>query len=302
MVRHLRIIAATVVLLWASTVCAAFFQTAGQGVRPSSMGGAFVALSDDANSVWYNPAGLGRMQDTEIALTYAMPFTGLSEGTLNHSLVNFVSPWKFGLGFSRLGTEDAGEMAGALGFGLSLGSSFSIGTTAKLLHWSADGSVDPISGVRDDDRSATKFSFDLGLLIAVGEIGPADFVSLGVVVRDVIPPNISESGDDGGVLPRTIEAGLGIRRDALLIALDFGWRDRVKTLRGGGEFQVQGTDLFLRGGGMVGFGDAPGRDAGDLDVGLGYRFQRWSLDYAYTYPVIFQGSAGSHRASLTYRP
>ena len=260
------------------------------------MGGAFVALSDDANSVWYNPAGLARIQNAEVALTYAMPFTGLSEGDLNHSLINIVSPWKFGLGFSRLGTEGAAEMAGALGFGLSLGSNFSIGTTAKALHWSADGSLDPVSGVQDKDRSNTSFSLDVGMLASLGRS-----LSFGLVVRDVLPPNISESGDEGGALPRTIEAGISMRRTILLVALDFSWRDGVSMLRGGAELNVQGSNLFLRGGGMAGFGDAPDTDAGDLNVGLGYRFHRWSFDYAYTYPVVFQEGTGSHRVALTYR-
>jgi hypothetical protein len=127
-------------------------------------------------------------------------------------------------------------------------------------------------------------------------------LSLGLVVRDVIPPNISESGDDGGVLPRTLEVGLSMRRTPVLVALDFSWRDGVSMLRGGGELNIQGTNLSLRGGGMVGFGDAPDTDAGDINAGLGYRFQRWSLDYAYTYPMVFQEGTGSHRVSLSYRP
>lgn len=297
MVRYVRVLTAMgVALCWASGAFGAFFQTAGQGVRPSSMGGAFVALADDANSVWYNPAGLARLRNAEVTLTYAMPFTGLKEGDLTHSLVNVATPWRLGLGFSRLGTEDAAEMAGAVGFGLPLGSGLSIGATAKVLHWSANGSVDPVSGVQDEDRSSLSFSFDVGALVALGRA-----LSLGVMVRDVVPPNISESGDDGGVLPRTIEAGLCVRFPAFLMAVDFSWRDGVRLLRGGGELNVQGTNVLLRGGGMVGFGDAPDTDAGDLNLGLGYRFQQWSLDYAYTYPVVFREGTGSHRVALGYR-
>ncbi|MBI4778715.1 hypothetical protein HY792_07350, partial [Candidatus Desantisbacteria bacterium] len=38
------------------------------GARPLSMGGAFVAVADDIHSCYWNPAGMGNLQGTE--LTY----------------------------------------------------------------------------------------------------------------------------------------------------------------------------------------------------------------------------------------
>ncbi len=41
-------------------------QNTFEGVRPMGMGNAFIALSDDANAVWYNPAGLADIEGVHV--------------------------------------------------------------------------------------------------------------------------------------------------------------------------------------------------------------------------------------------
>ncbi|MBT4055300.1 MAG: hypothetical protein HOE74_09215, partial [Candidatus Marinimicrobia bacterium] len=41
------------------------------GTRPLSMGGAFIAVADDANTISWNPAGLPGLRRTEFTTTYA---------------------------------------------------------------------------------------------------------------------------------------------------------------------------------------------------------------------------------------
>ncbi len=43
-----------------------------QGMRPMAMGGAFVAVADDENAMFYNPAGLARLQYWRFTLPYFM--------------------------------------------------------------------------------------------------------------------------------------------------------------------------------------------------------------------------------------
>ncbi len=38
------------------------------GVRPTGMGNAFLAISDDNNALWYNPAGLARVKETHVSV------------------------------------------------------------------------------------------------------------------------------------------------------------------------------------------------------------------------------------------
>ena len=41
------------------------------GTRPLSMGGAFIAVADDANTITWNPAGLPGLRRTEFTSTYS---------------------------------------------------------------------------------------------------------------------------------------------------------------------------------------------------------------------------------------
>ena len=79
------------------------------GTRPLSMGGAFVAVSDDANTISWNPAGLPGMRRTEITSTY----TDLSAMGSTQSYLGFVRPFsdRIALGFdwSSIGFDD-GEL------------------------------------------------------------------------------------------------------------------------------------------------------------------------------------------------
>jgi hypothetical protein len=50
-------------LLWAGPLFNQF-----DGVRPTGMGNAFIALADDANALWYNPAGLADIQGVHVNL------------------------------------------------------------------------------------------------------------------------------------------------------------------------------------------------------------------------------------------
>ena len=57
------------------------------GTRPLSMGEAFVAVADDGNAIYWNPAGLGRMERMQVNLAYADIF-GLD---IKHYYASFIS-------------------------------------------------------------------------------------------------------------------------------------------------------------------------------------------------------------------
>jgi len=46
------------------------FLKIGMGARPLGMGGAFVAVADDANTIWWNPAGVATTKHKEMTLMY----------------------------------------------------------------------------------------------------------------------------------------------------------------------------------------------------------------------------------------
>jgi len=70
--------------------------------RPLGMGGAFVAVADDASTIYYNPAGLANIDKMEISATYFKSFIDT-----RYSCLNYMQPIDydgiFGKGITSLG-------------------------------------------------------------------------------------------------------------------------------------------------------------------------------------------------------
>ncbi|MEO0071216.1 MAG: PorV/PorQ family protein [candidate division WOR-3 bacterium] len=76
---------------------------AGQGARPTAMGESNIGLADDAATVYWNPAGLGKMSDYHFSFTHSSFFSDI-----NDELIHSVLPFKqgaFGLGLVYSGTS-----------------------------------------------------------------------------------------------------------------------------------------------------------------------------------------------------
>ncbi|MFC2061588.1 PorV/PorQ family protein [Elusimicrobiota bacterium] len=98
MKRHLIIIytAVTFLLLHPALPCAKMlpgghFLNLELGARPAAMGGAFTGISDDINSLYWNPAGLGKIDYQQACAMYSRWLEGTSYGYLG-----YVFPWSFG--------------------------------------------------------------------------------------------------------------------------------------------------------------------------------------------------------------
>ena len=80
-------------LLVQSGTVYADFEDIGIGARPIAMGNAFVGLADDANSIYYNPAGLGLLTRKELTSTYGRLFMGLTDGSnISDGFIGYVHP------------------------------------------------------------------------------------------------------------------------------------------------------------------------------------------------------------------
>ncbi|MCG2726843.1 MAG: PorV/PorQ family protein, partial [Elusimicrobia bacterium] len=53
------------------------------GARPSALGSAFTAVSDDASAIYYNPSGLAQLKNPEINFTQNKYFEGISQSWLS---------------------------------------------------------------------------------------------------------------------------------------------------------------------------------------------------------------------------
>ncbi len=82
------------------------FMAIGAGVKPLGMGGAFAAIADNADAVYWNPAGLASLDELEVSLMHAFLYDGLAtydNATLAVPLPNNVT---IALNWTRLTIDD----------------------------------------------------------------------------------------------------------------------------------------------------------------------------------------------------
>ncbi len=94
------------------------YEDIGIGARPVAMGSAFAGLADDANSIYYNPAGLGLLKAREITGGESWLFLGLTDSSkLFNGFLGYVHPVSgsagtFGLGWLSRSLRDNSALLG----------------------------------------------------------------------------------------------------------------------------------------------------------------------------------------------
>lgn len=146
------------------------FLNLGMGARPMGMAGAFTAVADDVNAIFYNPAGLANLESFQASLIHqrwivdlsysylgaALPINGI--GTFAGSLLHLGTPQieAFDEFNQPVGTFTANDLAFSVSYGRSIVPGLAAGLTTKF--------------VREvlDQSSASAFSLDLGILYTLG--------------------------------------------------------------------------------------------------------------------------------------
>jgi hypothetical protein len=171
------------------------------GIRAQGMGGAFVAVADDATTTWWNPAGLasggyfnGVIEFDRVdhppstrarAFAISVPSLGLSYYRLALNGMRLTDP----TGAPSTSREDEGVLSqfGAT-VGQSVGSHLVLGSTLKL--------VRALGNTRAD--------LDAGAMAALGRF------RVGLAVKNVRTPEFSE-GDTRFELTRQARAGVAVK-------------------------------------------------------------------------------------------
>lgn len=264
------------------------------------MGEVFLAAAGDASSYWYNPAGLAKFEKIQAGLSYGLPVAAITD--LSISQVNLALPlgknMGLGLGVSYGGIDVANDMVVSGGYGWALSERFAIGGNVKLMRWSVEGQNDLYTGKKDSNLSKMSFSLDLSASYGLGELFGLGNFTTGVFVKDVLMPNISKSGDDGGKLPLDARIGLLMQKGDFAVEGDVGRVDGNTVFRVGGESGVTGSTLKIRGGLMYGSDFKEDTEKLDLNLGLGYRFGTLVFDYAFNFPLEIKQTDGKHFVSF----
>lgn len=306
-----------------ATKYAAEFLKLGVGARALGMGGAFVALADDASAGYWNPAGLAQLERGELLAMHSEQFGGLA----NHDFLSFAQPLEgdrhasVGIGLVRFSvddirvtrdafqdlngngerdpgepilterfrTESDTEYALLLSYAREAGDGLFLGGNAKLLR----------QGLLDNT------SFGLGLDLGVlYRLRPE--LTLGGRLSDATGTRLSwDTGHSETVDPSltvgarwsrelasvrgSITAGgdVGLHFDNREAASQIGSGAFAGDLQGGLEYWYDHL-LAAR----------LGSDAGNLTAGAGVRVTSLSVDYAY---LSNEELDDTHRVSASFR-
>lgn len=262
--------------------------TVGVGARALGLGGGFTSVANDASAIYWNPAGLSRLNYQEVTAMHMSLF----EGTI-YNYVSWVYPTVslggFGLGVMRLGTNDIVRREGfvetgqfdyshsqvMLSYGREFHPDFAAGVSLKLVYQTLDVYSDWGVG------------FDLGLIAR-----PHDQVSLGMVLRDVVPAGLTLDETEE-TFPLSVAGGISIREVRLA--------ESIEALLSFELEKIEDRSVRVHSGAEVVFDEAyalrVGYDRENLALGAGVRQGRFQFDYAYK---IMDYIDDSHRFSLSY--
>lgn len=133
--------------------------------RAGALGGSFVSNNDDADVIFYNPAGLDLLEGNPASFSFVKHLMDINLASLSYS-TEFENIGRFGSAIkyinygsfdeaddfgNRTGTFSAGELAFVIGYANQLDNNFYYGANAKFIY----------SGIAD--RSSTAMALDLGL-------------------------------------------------------------------------------------------------------------------------------------------
>lgn len=261
--------------------------------RPAALGGAYTALVGDANSLLYNPAGLGRVRGHEASFMHDQHFREITQ-----EYAAYASRWGVGANVnalrfgdtarttyanptgSGLGSVGMNSLAVGAGYGRELAEGLRAGAGAKLIR-------EEIAGV-----SAQGYAFDLGLQHDVAFL-PG--LSLGAAVQNLGPSVRFQSARER--LPLNLR--LGAAYAFKLFGVDNTAVFDAAKERSESAVYAAGLETLAAGVLPVRVGFNTRNDAGPgVTAGVGWRGESLSLDYAFV-PYGELGSA--HRFSVSLR-
>ena len=275
------------------------------GARALGLGRAYVAVADDANSVFINPAGLGAFTGMQLTSTHTELLNEVSYNSVAGALPSKYGTFGFGVTIAQVGDSlltqrnpltDRIEVAGGstfynntityLSYGNKVGkisNNLYAGLSLKLFSQTLSGA--PAS-------SGSGFDLDAGLLYR-----PLPWLTLGASAQNILPDSISKvtwtSGATEGI-PTSIKLGTKIKllgegaRDfkdqTLFAAIDANFNDnRPSTYHAGLEWQPVSV-LSVRAGidqSANANEDGTSGVVSNFTGGIGFVYRGIRFDYAY---------------------
>ena len=293
------------------------------GARASAMGGAYTAITDDISSLFWNPAGIARLQGINVGAHYTSYFAGISHNfvgaslpisdryrigvaltTVDYGTLNYATIQKD----ANAGTFNANDLSLGVSIAGALTDRFSFGGTIKylrssILDMSADGIAFDAGSIYQTDFNHMKISMDLSNL---GSDRNFTGNSLSLLATMPGSNNVStplSTSINTGNFPLPLVFRIGVAADAfqgkmegqvLNMDLDFSTHsDGPEQFNLGGEYIYH--DMVA-----VRAGYAFNQDQLGLGAGLGFHYKTEDftgvVDYAYNTTKTF---GAIHRISVS---
>jgi hypothetical protein len=294
------------------------FLDVGTGARACGMGQAFTVLGQDASALFYNPSGIGEIDnrfDLSVGgtqwiadINYLYLAAVLNAGVWGNFGFSLIYPdygddfygtqvvaGPEGEGWEDTGILDVGAFCAGFGYARKFTDKFTVGIQAKYVsqHLGENEKGDSVAGYYLEDNKSSTVSFDFGLLFYPG----FKSFAFGMSVRNFSPRVAYEK--IGFDLPLTFALGVGM--DILDLFGDYpdysfnigaemlhprDWQEQYNV---GGEFGYKDM-IFLRAGYKF------NSYAEGLNAGIGINLRGAKIDYSYSkhdiYDIINRVSAG----------
>lgn len=287
--------------------------------RGAAMAGAFVAVADNANSLFWNPAGMSQVSSFDItfnntqwfadinqfagAAVYALTgadYVGLSINSVNYGEIVTTIPSANEIGYEEPSTFTPGGLAVGIGYARQFTDIFAIGAQVKFASENLGSSMVQRPGdqvAHEVDNQVSGIGFDIGTLYYTG----FKDLRISMAIRNFSTE--LEYENEGFQMPLIFDLGLAMdvftltelnESHSLTLAVDaIHPRDYTERMHVGAEYAFMNT-FFVRTGYKVNYDEAgiSGGFGVNSDV-AGFNFR---LDYAFSSMGEFLGNV--HRISL----
>ncbi|MBS1518953.1 MAG: type IX secretion system protein PorQ [Bacteroidetes bacterium] len=262
------------------------------GARASSLGGSFVSNTGDINSIFYNPAALSTIKNTQASVGFYKYLLDINSGNIAYGqrykdagyfggsvrYFNYGSFEKFDEQSNPLGTFSANDLALSVGYSNMIRPNFYYGANLKYIY------------SQIDDYNSSAVAVDFGLLYVI----PSTMWNFGVSVLNA-GTQISKYNSEKEDLPLDVRVGVSKRLEHLPVRIHFEFNDltaksddflkKFKNLSVGGEFDFNEYINF-----RVGYNNAQRQDLktgsslgiAGFSTGIGIKFlENYTFDYGF---------------------
>jgi len=272
---------------------AAQFLTIGVGARAAGMGEAFAGMADDSTAIYWNPAGLSRIEGKSLSLMDAAWFEGVSYEWASYAQ-KIGKIGTFGIGVQYLGY---GGMTQTDETGLDIGSvsptdlAVSLSYARKLMGIDLGANIKYISS--KITQTASAYAVDLGAMYPLMD----QRLWLGAVVQNM--GTEMKFIDEQYPLPFNVKIGGAYAfRPNWKVALDVNAPiDNAINIGAGTEYGYKINEK-MNAAGRLGY-NTTAKDTGGLNgisAGLGFTYLGYSIDYAF---VPYGDLGNTQRISLS---